>query len=98
MPANIFTKWISEYLEVSMDVAESIQNIIDKYFYLDWSEADQLEMHTVFLAAYEFYLKNASSLAQSPHTCGVFHSVTAACGYPRNPNGTNYLQCQRGLL
>ena len=55
MPANIFTHEISEYLEVPLDIAESIQNVIDSYFYLDWSEADQFEMHTVYLAAYEFF-------------------------------------------
>ncbi len=62
MPSNIFTHDISQYLNVSMATAESIQNIIDSYFYLDWSEADQLEMHMTYLAAYEFYLKNAEAL------------------------------------
>lgn len=55
MSANIFTYDISEYLQVPIDIAESIQNIIDLYFYLDWSEADQFEMRATFLAAYEFY-------------------------------------------
>ena len=55
MPANIFTHEISQYLEVPLNVAESIQNVIDTYFYLDWSEADKLEMHMTFIAAYEFY-------------------------------------------
>ena len=55
MPANIFTNQIAEYLEVPLNVAESIQNVIDSYFYLDWSEADDFEMRTTFLAAYEFY-------------------------------------------
>ena len=55
MPANIFTKQIAEYLEVPLDLAEEIQNVIDSYFYLDWSEADDLEMRTVFISAYEFY-------------------------------------------
>ena len=59
---NIFTKDIAEYLNVSMDTAESIQNVIDNYFYLDWSEADQMELHVTYIAAYEFYLKNAGSL------------------------------------
>jgi len=61
MPANIFTHEISKYLDVSLDVAESIQNVIDSYFYLDWSEADDFEMRTTFLAAYEFY-KNLNSV------------------------------------
>ena len=55
MPANIFTNLIAEYLEVPLNVAESIQDVIDKYFYLDWSEADKFEMHSTFLAAYQFY-------------------------------------------
>lgn len=59
---NIFTHKISQYLEVSLDVAESVQNVIDTYFYLDWSEADDLEMRVTFLAAYDFYLKNSNSL------------------------------------
>ena len=46
-PANIFTHEISEYLEVNLEEAEKIQNVIDSYFYLDWSEADQFEMNTV---------------------------------------------------
>lgn len=61
MPANIFTHEISQYLEVPLDVAESVQNVIDSYFYLDWSEADNFEMRTVFLAAYEFY-KNLNKI------------------------------------
>jgi hypothetical protein len=55
MPANIFTNQIAEYLEVPLNVAESIQNVIDTYFYLDWSECDKFEMHATFLAAYQFY-------------------------------------------
>ena len=62
MPANIFTHKISQYLEVSLDVAESVQDIIDKYFYLDWSECDEFEMRVTFIAAYDFYLKNSNSL------------------------------------
>lgn len=58
MPANIFTKEISEYLNVPMDVAESIQDVVDMYFHLDWSEADKMEMHVTFLAAYDFYLNH----------------------------------------
>ena len=61
MPANIFTNQIAEYLEVPLDVAESVQNVIDSYFYLDWSEADDFEMRTTFLAAYEFY-KNLNTV------------------------------------
>ena len=61
MPANIFTREISEYLNVNMEIAESIQNVIDSYFYLDWSEADEFEMRTTFLAAYEFY-KNLNTV------------------------------------
>jgi hypothetical protein len=62
MPANIFTREISEYLAVPLDVAESIQNVIDSYFYLDWSEADEFEMRITYLAAYDFYLKNSNAL------------------------------------
>ena len=58
---NIFTKDIAEYLLVPLDVAESIQDLIDKYFYLDWSEADEFEMRTTYLAAYEFY-KNLNTV------------------------------------
>ena len=57
-PANIFTHEISEYLEINLEEAEKIQNVIDSYFYLDWSEADQFEMNTVFIAAYQFYKNN----------------------------------------
>ena len=52
---NAATYEIAEYLEVPLNVAESIQDVIDKYFYLDWSEADKFEMHSTFLAAYQFY-------------------------------------------
>ena len=52
---NIFTHRIAEYLEVPLDTAESVQDIIDTYFYLDWSEADDFEMRATILAAYEFY-------------------------------------------
>ena len=55
---NIFTKDISEYLSVTLDVAEEIQNVIDIYFNLDWSEADQFEMHMTYIAAYDFYKKS----------------------------------------
>lgn len=68
---NIFTHDISNYLNVPLTVAESIQNIIDVYFYLDWSEADQMELHTAYIAAYNFYLKNSNALAQGPQICGV---------------------------
>lgn len=61
MPTNIFTNNIAEYLSVPIDVAESIQDLIDKYFYLDWSEADEFEMRTTYLAAYEFY-KNLNTV------------------------------------
>jgi len=59
---NIFTKDISEYLAIPLETAESIQDVIDNYFCLDWSEADQLELHITYLAAYDFYLKNSSAL------------------------------------
>ena len=52
---NIFTKQISDFLQVSMDLAEKIQNVIDIYFYLDWSEANTFEMQATFIAAYEFF-------------------------------------------
>ena len=52
---NIFTRRIAEYLEVPLNTAESVQDIIDTYFYLDWSEADDFEMRATILAAYEFY-------------------------------------------
>jgi hypothetical protein len=55
MPTNIFTKQIAEYLEVPLNVAESVQDVIDKYFYLDWNDCDNFEMHATFLAAYQFY-------------------------------------------
>ena len=61
MPTNTFTNNIAEYLSVPIDVAESIQDLIDKYFYLDWSEADEFEMRTTYLAAYEFY-KNLNTV------------------------------------
>ena len=53
--ANIFTHEISQYLEVPLDIAESVQDVIDTYFYIDWSEADDFEMRTTILAAYQFY-------------------------------------------
>ena len=61
MPANIFTKDISKYLSVPMDVAEKIQDVIDIYFSLDWSEADEFELQATYIAAYEF-LKTHSAL------------------------------------
>lgn len=62
MSANIFTHDIAKYLSVPLDVAESIQDLIDKYFYLDWSEADEMELRVTYLAAYDFYLKNSNAL------------------------------------
>jgi len=62
MATNIFTKDIANYLSVSLDVAESIQNVIDNYFCLDWSEADNMELRITYLAAYDFYLKNSNAL------------------------------------
>ena len=79
MHPNIFTHEIAKYLSVPLDLAESIQNVIDEYFYLDWSEADEFEMRSVFIAAYEFY-KSSLIKRQGPHTCGVFHSLTKTCG------------------
>ncbi len=55
MHPNIFTHEISNYLQIPLELAAEIQNVIDSYFYLDWSEADEFEMKTVFIAAYEFY-------------------------------------------
>lgn len=57
---NIFTKQISDFLQVPMDLAEKIQNVIDIYFYLDWSEADIFEMQATFISAYEFLKAHGS--------------------------------------
>lgn len=59
---NIFTREISQFLNVSMEEAEKIQDVIDIYFYLDWSEADKFEMQTTFIAAYEFYKTHRAKL------------------------------------
>lgn len=55
MPANIFTHKISDHLGVDLEEAEEIQNVIDSYFNLDWSEADAFEIRTTVLAAYQFW-------------------------------------------
>ena len=78
MATNIFTKDIANYLSVSLDVAESIQNVIDNYFCLDWSEADNMELRITYLAAYDFYLKNSNALIQGPHTYGGILLVTSS--------------------
>ena len=62
MPANIFTRDISAFLNVTMEEAEQIQDVIDIYFNLDWSEADHFEMQMTYLAAYEFYKKHRAQL------------------------------------
>ena len=46
---NIFTKDIAKYLSVPMDVAEKIQDVIDIYFSLDWSEADEVELQATYI-------------------------------------------------
>ena len=52
---NAATHEIAQYLEVPIDIAGSVQDVIDTYFYLDWSECDNFEMRATILAAYEFY-------------------------------------------
>ena len=52
---NIYTYDIAEYLEIPLDIAEEIQNVIDTYFYLDWSECETWDKNITFIAAYEFY-------------------------------------------
>ncbi len=68
---NIFTREISKFLNVPMEEAEQIQNVIDVYFNLDWSEADQFEMQMTYLAAYEFFKKHRAQL-QGPQVCAGF--------------------------
>ena len=52
---NAATYEIAEYLEVPINIADSVHDIIDTYFYLDWSECDSFEKRATILAAYEFY-------------------------------------------
>lgn len=47
---NTFTKKIMKYANVDEAKAIEIQNFIDKYIYLDWSEAPRTEIK----AAIEF--------------------------------------------
>ena len=59
---NAATYEIAEYLNVPIKEAEQIQNMIDIYFNLDWSEADYFESRMTFIAAYEFFQKYKDQL------------------------------------
>ena len=48
---NIFTQLIAEFCEVSQDKALEIQDYIDSWLELDWSEATNLEIETTALMA-----------------------------------------------
>lgn len=42
---NMWTHLIAQYAEVSLDKAKEIQEHIDVYVYLDWSECTFQEFH-----------------------------------------------------
>jgi hypothetical protein len=44
---NIFTHQIAEFLEVSLEEAIKIQNYIDEWIELDWSEASNAEIEVM---------------------------------------------------
>lgn len=48
---NIFTQLIAEFCEVSQEKALQIQDYIDKWLELDWSEATNLEIEATALIA-----------------------------------------------
>jgi hypothetical protein len=48
---NIFTQLIAEFCEVSQDKALEIQDYIDSWLELDWSEATNLEIEATALMA-----------------------------------------------
>ena len=50
---NIFTEMIADELGVTMDVALRVQNQIDAYHDLDWSEADAAEINFYAHLAFE---------------------------------------------
>ena len=50
---NIFTHMVADALDVNMSVALRVQDHIDKYYYLDWSEADEKLINKVALMAFE---------------------------------------------
>ena len=59
---NAATYEIAKYLNVTIEVASEVQDVIDTYFYLDWSECDKFEMQVTFIAAYEFYKTHKAQL------------------------------------
>jgi hypothetical protein len=50
---NIFTDLISDYLGVTTDVALRVQNEIDNWYNLDWSEATVEEIKFTAMLAFE---------------------------------------------
>jgi len=53
MSTNIFTQIISDELGVTMDVALRVQNEIDNWYDLDWSEATVEEIAFTAMLAFE---------------------------------------------
>mgnify|MGYP003333273512 FL=1 len=53
MSTNIFTVMIADMLDVSTAVATRVQNQIDNFYNLDWSEADEEEIRFYAHMAFE---------------------------------------------
>lgn len=56
---NIFTHEIAQYLEITLDYALQVQDFIDHYIGLDWSEATTSEIEICATLA-ELALKGAN--------------------------------------
>lgn len=61
MKANVYTRLISQYLEVTTDKALEVQNFIDNYLDLDWSEAGRKEIEATAFYAYSILRRQETS-------------------------------------
>lgn len=57
---NLFTREIAQYLEISLDKAVKVQEFIDNYLDLDWSEATQQELEITYRLAEKLMKEEAS--------------------------------------
>lgn len=57
---NLFTREIAQYLEISLDKAVKVQDFIDTYLDLDWSEATQQELEITYRLAEKLMKEEAS--------------------------------------
>lgn len=58
---NTYTQMISQYLEVPLNKALEVQDFIDVYLDLDWSEASKKEIEATAFYAYGIIRKQGAS-------------------------------------